>query len=117
MLKTVVLRNGQPVDLDLPDAPKSFIYAMTLGVPERSTAERLQTAMLRPSRDDAIVISGERRQLIASSFGAPIPMSGPEGPGDALVSGIVGDLGAVPGTLSISGPGWTTLTATISVEY
>ena len=31
----------------------------------------------------------------------------------ALVTGIVGDLAAIPAALSIAGPGWSTITATI----
>ena len=61
-----------------------------------------------------MLIDGRGRRLIASSFGAPIPFTGSAGPGDALVSGIVGDIGAIPEALSIAGPGWSTITATIA---
>ncbi len=115
ILRSRSVHNGRVTALDLPDAPPgTLIYALTLSTPQRSFVERLWTAILRPSREDTIMIGGERRRLIASSYGAPIPLTGPSGPGDALVSGIVGDVGPVPETLSISGPGWGAVVATIS---
>ena len=115
VLRSLSVHNGRVTAVDLPDGPAgTLIYALTLSTPQRSFAERLRTAILRPSREDTIMIGGERRRLIASSYGAPIPLTGPSGPGDALVSGIVGDVGPVPETLSISGPGWGAVVATIS---
>ena len=115
VLRSLSVPNGRVMAVDLPDAPPgTLIYALTLSTPQRSFAERLRTVILRPSREDTIMIGGERRRLIASSYGAPIPLTGPSGPGDALVSGVVGDVGPVPETLSISGPGWDAVVATIS---
>ena len=115
VVRTVTLHNGRQTALDLPEpGAENLIYAVTLQAPNRALSERLRTALARPSREDTVLIDGQRRRLIASSFGSPIPFTGPAGPGDALVSGIVGDVGAIPEALSIAGPGWSTITATIA---
>lgn len=115
VVRTVTLHNGRPTALDLPELDAgNLLYAVTLQEPNRALAERLRTVLARPSREDTVLIDGQRRRLIASSFGAPIPFTGSAGPGDALVSGIVGDIGAIPEALSIAGPGWSTITATIA---
>ena len=115
VVRTVTLHNGRPLALTLPKPDAgNLLYAVTLQDPNRAFSARLRTFLARPSREDTVLIDGRGRRLIASSFGAPIPFTGSAGPGDALVSGIVGDIGAIPEALSIAGPGWSTITATIS---
>ena len=114
IVSTFTIRNGQSVTIPMPAGTPRSLYGLTIAAPRRGWVERLHRLFLRPSGSDRVTVNGRSLRLIDASFGAEIPLSGPDGPGDALVTGLVGDVSAVPAALTLSGPGWRTLTVTLT---
>lgn len=108
--------NGQP--LAVPARLRGGgheLVLLTIRTPHRGLTSTIRRILFRPASPDRIVVADGAKRLIDSSFGAPIPFTGAAGPGDALVTGIVGDVSAMPGALTITGPGWARLRVTLSV--
>ena len=113
---TFDVANGRPfaVPARFRGGPHHMVL-LTIAAPHRGPVAAIRRLLFRPVSPDRIVVGGAAKRLIDSSFGSPIPFTGADGPGDALVTGIVGDVSAMPVALTITGPGWARLHVTLSV--